>query len=78
MIACEKELRISRELWLRRMSQAECARRAGVQPSSMSRIVRGLEPAYPKRGQRIADALGWEGDPAELFEEVEDDALTAV
>ena len=77
MTAPSKELRISRELWRKRMSQAECARRSGVQPSSMSRIVRGLEPAYPKRGQRIADALGWEGDPSELFEEVGDDELAA-
>ncbi|MEG0323277.1 MAG: helix-turn-helix transcriptional regulator [Raoultibacter sp.] len=76
MLCQKKELRISRELWLNRMSQAECARRAGVQPSSMSRIVRGLEPAYPNRGQRIADALGWQGDPAALFEEVPADEFS--
>lgn len=68
-------LRIKKELWLRHMSQAECARLAQVNATSFSRIVNGLEPAYPKRGKRIADALGWEGDPAELFEEVADDAL---
>lgn len=45
---------------------------ADVHTSSMSRIERGLEPAFPHRGKRIADALGWEGDPMELFEEVEE------
>ncbi len=27
---------------------------------------------YPAQAVRLADALGWEGDPMELFEEVED------
>ena len=53
-------------------SQAKLARRADINASSMSRIELGYEPAYPKRGQRIADALGWEGDPSELFEDVEE------
>ena len=35
----------------------------------MSRIEKGIEPAYPKRGKKIADALGWEGEPSELFED---------
>lgn len=71
-------LKIRIELYRLRMSQAECARRANVNASSLSRIVNGLEPAYPHRGQRIADALGWKGDPAALFEEVPaDDLATA-
>ena len=52
-------------------SQAELARRACVNASSMSRIELGYEPAYPIRGKRIADALGWPGNPSELFEDVE-------
>ncbi|WP_297150925.1 helix-turn-helix transcriptional regulator [uncultured Ellagibacter sp.] len=59
-------------LWRKRMTQADLARRTGIDPASVSRIVRGVEPAYPRRGRRIADALGWEGDPSELFEEVPD------
>lgn len=59
-------------LWRKRMTQADLARRTGIDPASVSRIVRGVEPAYPRRGRRIADALGWEGDPSELFEEVRD------
>lgn len=54
------------------VSQAKLARLAGVNQTSLSRIENGKEPAYPRRGRRIADALGWEGDPSELFEEVPD------
>lgn len=54
------------------VSQAKLARLAGVNQTSLSRIENGREPAYPRRGKRIADALGWEGDPAKLFEEVPD------
>ncbi|MEG0303679.1 helix-turn-helix domain-containing protein [Gordonibacter sp.] len=57
------------------MSQAKLARVADVNQSCMSRIESGKEPPYPHRGKRIADALGWAGDPAELFEEVTDDAV---
>lgn len=53
------------------LSQAKLARLAEVNATSLSRIERGKEPAFPKRGARIAAALGWEGDPAELFAEVE-------
>ena len=55
------------------LSQAKLARLADVNASSMSRIERGKEQAYPHRGKRIAEALGWRKDPAELFEEVSDD-----
>ena len=66
-------LRIRKFLGEHCLSQAEGARRCGLKPQAFSRIVNGVEPAYPKRGQRIADALGWEGDWRELFEEVEVD-----
>lgn len=66
------------EFELRRLgiSQSECARRARVNQTSISRIVNGKEPAFPHRGKRIADAIGWEDDPAELFEEVDEDDAT--
>ena len=66
-------LRIEKELYDRHLSQSKLSRMADVNQSSMSRIVRGVEPAFPKRGQRIADALGWEGNWEELFEEIEED-----
>lgn len=59
------------------MSQAKLARVADVNQSCMSRIENGKEEAYPRRGKRIADALGWKGDPAELFEEVSADEPAA-
>ena len=52
-------------------SQAEIARKTGIGEPAVSRIVRGLEPPYPGRGQAIADAIGWRGDWRELFEEEE-------
>lgn len=57
------------------MSQAALARAAGINQASMSRIENGMEPAYPNRGKRIADALGWKGDLSELFEAVTEDDL---
>lgn len=66
-------LRIKLELERRNISQAKLARLADVNQVSMSRIVNGLEPAFPHRGKRIAEALGWEGNPDDLFEEVPDD-----
>ena len=66
-----KTLRIEQFLKEKGLTKAKAARMCDVNESSMSRIVRGIEPPYPKRGQRIADALGWQGDWQELFEEVE-------
>lgn len=63
-------LRIKQVLIEKHMSQAECARLASVNQTSLSRIVRGKEPPFRHRGKRIADALGWEGEVSELFEEV--------
>lgn len=66
-------LRVELERKEQGFSQAKLARLAEVNATSMSRIERGKEPAYPRRGKRIADALGWAGDPMELFEEVSED-----
>ena len=57
------------------MSQAKLARAADVNQSCLARIENGKEPPYPHRGKRIADALGWDGDPMDLFEEVGADEL---
>lgn len=64
-------LRIEKVLEAKGLSKAKAARLADVNETSMCRIVNGKEPPYPKRGKRIAEALGWEGDPAELFEPIE-------
>lgn len=64
-------LRVKYELDRLGMTQAAFAEKAHVSEASLSRIVNGKEPAYPKRGQRIADALGWRGSVEELFEPLE-------
>lgn len=66
----QEVLRIVNVLKERGLSQAKAARLADVGEASFSRICRGVEPPYPRRGQRIADALGWEQPWEELFEKV--------
>lgn len=63
-------LRLRQYLGERCLTQAEAAARCGLKPQAFSRIVNGTEPPYSKRGERIARALGWEGDWEELFEVV--------
>ena len=53
-------------------TQAVIARKTGIGRPALSRIVRGLEPPYPKRGRAIADAVNWAGDWRELFEQAEE------
>lgn len=62
------QMKLHALLWDMHMSQAECARRAGINPTSLSRILSGKEPVFPYRARRIAKAVGWDGEPAELFE----------
>ncbi len=64
-------LRIER-ICEQRGTQATIVRKTGIAKPAVSRIVRGLEPPYPKRGQAIADAVGWAGDWRELFEPEEE------
>lgn len=63
-------LRIKQVLSNSCMTQAELAKRANLTPQAISRIVRGEERPYTKRGQKIARALNWNGDWEELFEPV--------
>ena len=57
----------------KRGTQAMIARVTGISRPAVSRIVRGLEPPYPKRGRAIAAAVGWAGDWRELFEECDEE-----
>ena len=66
-----KQKRIAFELKQKGMTQTQLAQAADVNEASLSRIIAGKEDAFPKRGQRIADALGWSGPYEELFEDVE-------
>ena len=54
---------------LKRGMQAKIAEITGISRPAISRIVRGLEPPYPKRGKAIAAAVGWRADWRMLFEE---------
>ena len=64
-------LRIKYLMYENEIKNVDLAERLGIKPQAISRIVNGLEPAYPKRGQRIADALKWERPWQELFEPIE-------
>ena len=68
----ERTLRIGR-ICETRGTQAMIARKTGISRPAISRIVRGLEPPYPKRGRAIADAIGWAGNWRELFEEIDEE-----
>ena len=67
----KKVLRIRQFLGERCMTQTEAAELCGLKQQAFSRIVNGTEPPYPRRGERIARALDWQGDWRELFEEIE-------
>ena len=64
------ETRLSYELWQRRMTQADLARAAGIDPGVISKLVCGVMKPYPGYASKIAAAIDWRGDPAKLFEEV--------
>lgn len=68
----DRVLRIER-ICEERGTQAMIAKKTGIGRPAVSRIVRGLEPPYPKRGKAIAKAVGWAGDWRELFEREEGD-----
>ena len=61
-------LRIER-ICSKKGTQAMIAAKTGIGKPAISRIVRGLEPPYPKRGQEIADAVGRRGNWRDLFED---------
>ena len=52
------------------LSQRALSRESGVDASTISRAEKQAL-MYRSQAQNIADALGWEGDPMELFEEGE-------
>lgn len=63
-------LRITQERKKQGLSQCKLAQKADVNPTSLSRIEAGKEKAFRLRGERIAKALDWRGEPDELFQEV--------
>lgn len=65
--------RINFEMFSRKLTTAELARRTGLSKALISNIINGhAEPSFKKpSGMLIAEALGWEGDPHDLFAECE-------
>ena len=49
------------------LSQSALARLAELHPATISQIEHGRLKPYPSQMAKIAKALGWEGDAAELF-----------
>ena len=64
------ELLVKREIQ-RRGSLSAFARKAGMHVSSVSQIANGHLSPYPGQVRKIVETLGWKGDPASLFREVD-------
>lgn len=65
-------IRLTKERKDARLSMSALARKADMHVSSISQIEAQRLRPYPGQVVKLVDALGWEGDPMELFEEVED------
>lgn len=57
------------------LSQAAIARACGISDATINKVERKAIPAYPKYREAIKKALGWKGDAAELFVEVEGESV---
>lgn len=66
--------RLRQERLARGVSQAALARDTGISAPNLSRLEHGVMVPYPRWQARIAAALAWRGDPAELFKPVDDGA----
>lgn len=51
----------------RRMSCGELAEKAGVGRSNLSMLLNGHWKPHGEVAALVADALGWDGEPIELF-----------
>lgn len=51
----------------RGLTQTELARMCGIDRTNVNHIFRGYIRPYPKYVNAIAQALGWDRDPWELF-----------
>ena len=54
-----------------RLSKSALARKASMHVSSVCQIENGCLYPYPGQAKKLAKALGWEGDPSELFRDSE-------
>jgi transcriptional regulator with XRE-family HTH domain len=56
------------------LNRAQLARAAAIGDGNYCTLESGMRKPWGPERHRLAEALGWEGDPEELFEEVTDDA----
>ncbi len=54
----------------RGLSRSRLSVLSGVNATAIYEFERGSRKPYPKALRELADAIGYKGDPAELFEEV--------
>lgn len=66
-----KFMRLEKGLSLRQLGA-----KAGIHAPDLCKAEHGRLRLYPVQSERVASALGWQGDPMELFEEVIDDGTT--
>lgn len=62
-----KTLLVRRLRMARGLTQREAAIRSELSPSDYGKMENGVLRPYPRQAARVADALGWEGYPPDLF-----------
>lgn len=65
-------LKLSQARQAKGWTKLELSRQALLTPGLVTQIEVGRFKPYDVQLARVAEALGWEGDPAILLEEVED------
>lgn len=69
----DRETTLRREREARNLTISELSRLAWVNAAELSKMERGRVIPYEKQARRIATAIGWEGDLAELFSSADGD-----
>lgn len=54
----------------RGLTQREAATRSALSPADYGKMENGVLRPYPRQAARVADALGWDGYPPDLFSAV--------
>ncbi len=66
-------LKISQKRKERGWSMSELSHKSGVHVSTISLIESGRMRPYPGQAEKLAHALGWLGEPYDLFREEDED-----
>lgn len=68
-------IRMKYERIMQGKKQTGISRETGMHVTTISQIENGHLRPYPGQVKNLVKALGWQGDPAALFEEVGTDEL---